>query len=171
MCEIPSAWLRSRVKAAILPIVFLVGVGWIAHHVYESYLALADGGHKFAFLWTLTFLWVLWHVVLSWCERPATATVEQQAELNRLRVTINVPVYNEDPRALRTSLESILGQTRPVQRVQVVNDGSTERIEELMGVRDWWLSAAQPNGPQLEWVDVPNAGKRNAQVTTFRDDD
>jgi hyaluronan synthase len=171
MCEIPSAWLRSRAKAAILPVVFLVGVGWIAHHVYESYLAVADGGHKFAFLWTLTFLWVLWHVVLSWSERPTTATVEQQAELNRLRVTINVPVYNEDPRALRTALESILGQTRPVQRVQVVNDGSTERIEELRGVRDWWLSAAQPNGPQLEWVDVPNAGKRNAQVTTFRDDD
>ncbi|MFH8624139.1 hypothetical protein ACH4A8_19975 [Streptomyces vietnamensis] len=37
----------------------------------------------------------------SWLERPRTATPEVQAELDRLTVTAQVPVYNEDPDALR----------------------------------------------------------------------
>jgi hyaluronan synthase len=66
----------------------------------------------------------------------------------------------------------VLNQTRPFQRVQVVNDGSTEHMQQLSEVKQWWLSQ-QLRHPStwLEWIDIENQGKRHAQVTTFRDDD
>jgi hyaluronan synthase len=170
--RIPSAWPRSKAKLAIVPLILLIGVLVAGRHLYQNYLAVTGGGHEFAFLWTLTFLPLVWHVALSWFERPFTVTQEQAEQLARLRVTLNVPVFNEDETALRTALQSVLNQTRPVDRVQVVNDGSTENVEQLMAVRAWWL--AQADGypaTRLEWIDLPNAGKRRAQVTTFRDDD
>jgi len=157
----------------LIPILLLIGAAWSARHLYESYLAfLGGGGHEFAFLWTLTFAALVWHVGLSWCERPFTATPAQQADLDKLRITLNVPVYNEDPVVLRTALRSILNQTRTIQRVQVVNDGSTENLRALEAIKEWWLSqqAFHPNS-RLEWIDQPNQGKRLAQVATFRDDD
>ncbi len=172
MSRIPSAWPRSRAKLVIVPVLLLIIAAWSARHLYENYLAVSDpSDHGFAFLWTITFLPLVWHLALSWCERPFNATDEQQAQLDRLRITLNVPVYNEDPTVLRTVLQSVLQQTRPVQRIQVVNDGSREHVEELMEVRAWWLEqAGRHPASQLEWVDVPNGGKRHAQVTTFRDD-
>lgn len=173
MSEIPSAWLRPRVGLVAVPLLLLIAAAWTARHLYQSYLAfLGTGTHEFAFLWTLTFAALVWHLALSWCERPFTTTPSQQADLDKLRITLNVPVFNEDPVVLRTALQSVLNQTRQIQRVQVVNDGSTENLEALMAVKSWWLRQQNLHpGLLLEWVDVPNAGKRHAQVTTFRDDD
>jgi hyaluronan synthase len=166
MSEIPRAWLRPHIKFAIIPLLLGLTLAWSARHLYESYLAFAGiGGHKFAFLWSITFASLVWHVGLSWFERPFTNDQDQQGQLDALRVTLNVPVYNEDPQTLRTALESVLAQSRPIQRVQVVNDGSTRDLEELAKIRDWWLEQGG------EWIDTPNGGKRHAQVTTFRDDD
>jgi hyaluronan synthase len=173
MSDIPSAWLRPRVGLMVIPLLLIIAAAWSARHLYESYLAvLGGGGHAFAFLWTLTFFALVWHLALSWCERPFKTTEEEQEALDRLRVTLNVPVYNEDPSTLRTALRSVLNQSRPIQRVQVVNDGSTEGIEELAAIKEWWLGqqSLHPSS-QLEWVDVPNQGKRHAQVMTFREDD
>lgn len=112
----------------------------------------------------------MWHLTLAWFEKPFTVTEDQGRELDDLTITLNVPAYNEDPVALRTALQSILDQTRPIQRVQVVNDGSTAYLDELAAIKRWWLSQDHPHST-LEWVDVPNAGKRHAQLTTFRGDD
>jgi hyaluronan synthase len=169
MSDIPRAWLRRRSKPAILPLIVLIALAWGARHVYESYSALGGRGHHaFAFLWTLTFAALVWHIGLSWFEKPFRTTAQQQAQLDRLRITLNVPVYNEDPVALKTALRSILRQTRPLQRVQVVNDGSTEHLAELAEIRRWWLAKGRRRGaPCLEWIDTANSGKRRAQVTTF----
>jgi hyaluronan synthase len=155
----------------LVPIVMFIAVLWTARRLYESFLALGGGnGHEFALLWAITFLPLVWHLGLSWCDRPFKANELEQAELDRLSITLNVPVYNEDPTALRTALQSVLNQTRPIQRIQVVNDGS-KNFEELKVVREWWLAQASLHrSSRLEWVDIANAGKRNAQVTTFRDD-
>jgi hyaluronan synthase len=173
MSEIPSAWTRPRVGLVIVPMLLLVAAAWSARHLYESYLVFfGPGGHDFAFLWTLTFFALVWHVGLSWLERPFTSTSEEQLDLDKLRITLNVPVYNEDPEVLRTALQSVLNQTRAIQRVQVVNDGSTENLKALAEVRRWWLGQQNSHpGSQLEWVDVANQGKRQAQVTTFRGDE
>lgn len=44
------------------------------------------------------------------------------------RVSVVIPAYNAE-RTLRTTLESVLAQTRPVQDVVVVDDGSTDGTE------------------------------------------
>jgi hyaluronan synthase len=64
-------------------------------------------------------------------------------------------------------LESVLLQTRPFQRVQVVNDGSDKNVEELARVEAWWLAQQYRTSAILEWANVHNAGKRHAQLHTF----
>ena len=172
MSDIPSAWLRRKITLAPLLAVLLMAVAWTGRQLFRHYLKVVGGpGHELDLVWALTFAAFLWHVTLSWWEGPFTTTEEQQEQLARARVTLNVPVFNEDPAALRTALRSILQQTRPVQRVQVVNDGSSRNLEELMAVRQWWLQQSHSHSSRLEWIDVPNAGKRHAQAITFRDDD
>ncbi len=78
MSEIPAAWLRPKIKLAIVPPILLVALVWSGRHVYESYFAfIGSDDHGFAFLWTLTFLSLVWHLALSWCERPFKTTPEQ----------------------------------------------------------------------------------------------
>ncbi|MGR6998294.1 hypothetical protein ACU686_09705 [Yinghuangia aomiensis] len=50
--------------------------------------------------WLVSFL-LLWWVPVSWLERPRKpADAAAQASVDALTVTVQVPVYNEDPGAL-----------------------------------------------------------------------
>ena len=170
MPEIPSAWLRPRVRLIFVPILLLAAVAWSGHHLYRSYAVLFNhSDHELAFLWALTFSIVVWHLSLSWLERPFKVSDAEAVALDALFVTVNVPVYNEDPAALRLSLQSLLAQSRPAQRIEVVNDGSTLHLGELAEIREWWRS--QAGRTRCEWVDIPNGGKRHAQTTTFATDE
>lgn len=73
-----------------------------------------------------------------------------------------VPVYNEDPAALRRCLRSFLEQTRRPDVVAVVDDGSTAVGYD--DVRSWFLAAAASAGVRGEWGRTENCGKRHAQV-------
>ena len=94
---------------------------------------------------------------MSWLERPYTATPRQQAYLDGLRVTVSIPVYNEEPVVLDRVLYALFAQTRLPNRVDVVDDGSTQ--EDYSAVRDYWL-AHHPPSVELTWHRYPNAGKK-----------
>ncbi|MGC9198339.1 MAG: glycosyltransferase family 2 protein [Acidobacteriaceae bacterium] len=47
------------------------------------------------------------------------------------RISIAIPAYNAE-RTLRETLESALNQTCPAHEVLVVDDGSTDRTEEMV---------------------------------------
>lgn len=83
-----------------------------------------------------------------------------------LSVAALVPVYNEDPAALRRCLRSFLEQTRRPQTVVVVDDGSTAADYEE--VREWFHAEAAPLGVRAVWTRTPNRGKRHAQVEGVR---
>ncbi|MBO9554517.1 glycosyltransferase [Cellulomonas sp.] len=80
-----------------------------------------------------------------------------------LKVAALVPAYNEDPDALRRCLDSLLGQTRPLYAVCVVDDGSTSG--DYADVKAWFLARCEEVGVAGYWTRQVNGGKRRAQMT------
>ncbi|MEU5398245.1 glycosyltransferase [Streptomyces sp. NPDC005963] len=164
----PSARHVSRSALAALAAVPLLGfTTWACWHLYTVLAPAAGHGGGLAVVFAVSFL-LLWWVPLSWWERPAQTTPEQDALLDQLTVVVQVPVYNEDPAALRACLDSVLNQSRRPQRVRVLDDGSTDPLEDI---RDDFLTRACHAGVDARWQRTTNRGKRYAQMTSLADDD
>jgi hyaluronan synthase len=119
-----------------------------------------------AILWMAYFVATAFQFLLSWLERPCTVSDASQVMLDTLRVTVNVPVFNEDPAVLDRVLFALFHQTRLPARVQVVDDGSSIDYDEV-----WthWVTH-HPDQVEFSWIWQPNMGKKRAQARTFRDD-
>jgi hyaluronan synthase len=166
--SVPEATFASRGLVAILALVPLgAGVLWGVHHAASLMLAFTGRGNPLAFTWSVGFL-LLWWIGLSWLERPATTTPRQQRRVDQLFVTVQVPVWNEDPRLLRACLASLFQQTRLPDRIAVVDDGSAD---DLSDERHRFLRTAENLGIQASWVRTPNRGKRYAQMEALATDD
>ncbi|MEU1124155.1 glycosyltransferase [Streptomyces sp. NPDC005899] len=173
---LPRAWhAPSRVLflAGVVPLTAFTAWG-VTHAV-----AAADelGGHGstgvLAVPWLVSFL-CLWWVPVSWLERPRKAAPAAAAGLDRLTVTVQVPVYNEDPSALRACLHSVLEQSRQVTRIRVVDDGSAHPDGTPMTYDDIHtelMERAAALGITATWDRTPNRGKRWAQMHVLTHDD
>jgi hyaluronan synthase len=94
--------------------------------------------------------------------------------IDDLVVTVQIPVYNEDPAALRACLLSVLRQSRRVNRVRVVDDGSATSTGVPItydDVRLEFLDAAAALGVEATWDRTENRGKRYAQMHVLAHDD
>ncbi|MDA2804911.1 glycosyltransferase family 2 protein [Nocardiopsis suaedae] len=144
----------------------LFGV-WAVLHLFYAVAAHRSGSEGLAMVWAVCFL-LLWWVPLAWFDRPTRAPADKRAELDGLAVTVQIPVYNEDPGILRQCLRSVLEQTRPVQRVRVVDDGSvdpgTGEPMTYARIRDDFLARATALGVEATWDRTVNRGKRFAQM-------
>ncbi|MDF5751824.1 glycosyltransferase family 2 protein [Spongiactinospora sp. TRM90649] len=127
------------------------------------------GGHVPAVAWLASFV-LLWWVPLAWLERPIRVPPERRAGLAGLAVTVQVPVYNEDPATLRECLRSVLRQSRRVERVRVVDDGSADPAAYDRVRRDF-EEAAAALGVETTWDRTANRGKRHAQLHALSGDD
>jgi len=156
---------RPRRWLALVPLVLIIGGSVYLHSSGLNRAVMADP--VMATCWLVTLGFVVTQLVLAWCQRPFTASRRQQAQLDRLLVTVVVPCYNEDPKILDRTIASLMRQTRPPQHVEVVDDGSTVDYAQ---VRDYWL-VNHPDGVRFTWVRQPNAGKKFAQAVTFTSDD
>ncbi|AUS82037.1 hypothetical protein C1701_25400 [Actinoalloteichus sp. AHMU CJ021] len=136
--------------------------------------AFSASTNQLTFAWLISFL-LLWWVPLAWFERPFRATADQQHELDQLTVTVQIPVYNADEAALRACLRSVLDQSRPVDRIRVVDDGSmdpaTGRGQTYRRVRRSFLAEAAARGVEASWDRTENRGKRWAQMHVLAHDD
>lgn len=116
--------------------------------------------------WTLAFAFSALQWVLSWRDRPWSVTPVQQRRLDRLRVTANIPLYNEDPELVDRCLYSLMNQTRRPDRIDVVDDGSSIGYRQLQ--QHW--AGSWPGGTEVRWIRQRNAGKKHAQAATFTAD-
>jgi hyaluronan synthase len=150
-----SVWLGGT---ALLLLILLIRHAWLiaSWHRYKVLTIIWAGYFAFS-----AFQWLV-----SWFERPFTTDDVGQARLDAMKVTISVPVFNEDPTVLDRVLYSLFHQTRLPNRVEVVDDGSTVDYDE---VRQWW---ERQHPPQVEfsWVRQENLGKKRAHARTFEDD-
>jgi hyaluronan synthase len=161
----------SRRPAVLLVLLLLVGgVVWAS----QSVVALVEAGQgngnarEFAIVYVGAFLLLAWQTTLAYLERPVRLNVGQWAWIDRLRVTVNVPVHNEAPTLLAACLWSLLGQTRLPQRVQVVVNGCS--IEPYYRLLTEWQQRARALGVWAEAVQIEAASKRLAHLTTFLND-
>ncbi|MER8034835.1 glycosyltransferase [Streptomyces hydrogenans] len=176
MIELPRARHASPRALLLLGVVPLTAfLAWGVAHAVR--LAASWTGHQddgLALAWLVSFL-LLWWVPVSWLERPRKSTRADRQTLDALSVTVQVPVYNEDPHVLRACLHSVLRQSRPVQRIHVVDDGSVDDTGAPLTyayVRAEFSALTRAAGmPQLTWTRTPNRGKRRAQMTVLADDD
>jgi hyaluronan synthase len=164
--DIPEVRLRRRGYLPILAATLAVIAAW----TYYRTISIGDALHghdSSAFLWTALFLAAGHQIALAWFDRPFTTTAEQQFHLDRLFVTVNVPLYNEDPEVIDRTIYALFRQARLPNRIQVVDDGSTSSV--YADIRDYWLRRVPP-GVEFSWVRTRNGGKRHAQAVTFHDD-
>lgn len=150
-----ALWL---VAAGVLLIVLTIRHVWfiVSWHSYQDLTVI----------WMMYFAMTGGQWLMSWLERPFRVGSVEQAQLDTLRVTVSIPVFNEDPEVLDRVLYSVFGQTRLPDRVQVVDDGSSVNYEE---VRVWW-TLHHPSRVSFSWARQDNAGKKLAQARTFQDD-
>ncbi|MER6810867.1 glycosyltransferase [Spirillospora sp. NPDC000708] len=161
---------RTRIALAALPLAGFAA--WAVSHLVASVTTFRTPLGATCVAWGVSFL-ALWWLPVSWLERPFKASEEQRDALDELTVTVQVPVYNEDPAALRACLRSVLEQSRRVDRVRVVNDGSADAAGEPVAfddVRRDFEAAASALGIGTSWEYTPNRGKRFAQMHALAGD-
>ena len=139
---------------------------WAFRHFYATVAFIEGDGAPFGVVYTIAFALLAWQMFLCYLERPYTTTARQQSQLDALNVAASVPVYNEDPTALRRGLESLFLQTRPLSTIYVVDDGSKPPSEggpDYRAVKAWFEAEAAASGARGVWVRQVNGGKRSAQ--------
>ena len=164
---IPRARLSVKRQQALIPPVAVAIAFWVSRHV--AALSRATG-HSYVLpvTWAVMGALVIINLVLAWTERTATVTSRQQRQLDQLRVTVNVPVYNEDSDALRLTVRSLFGQSRLPDCIYIVDDGSG--CDYAAVIAEFEALAALYPSVEARWVRTRNGGKRHAQLVTFGGD-
>lgn len=162
--EIPIVRIRTpRARWWMMSVGLVLGVLAVRHLVlvldWNRYRSLT-------LVWTAYFALSAFQWALAWLERPVRVGPGAQASLDRLRVTVCIPVFNEDPEVLDRVLFAVLRQTRLPDKVEVVDDGSRVDYDE---VRTYW-QAHHPTGVEFSWIRQENRGKKEAHARTFRGD-
>jgi hyaluronan synthase len=153
--DIPTV-IFDRKEARGLFLTSIVVAAWVSYHLGWQSLALlvcAAPGAAFRAV----------NYVLSWFDKPATASPEVRRRLDRLHVTVAVPVYNEDPTLLDRCLYAMINQTRPPELIWVVDDGSKTDYSQ---VATYW-TGSWSNGTEIRWTRQRNQGKRRAHSYVF----
>src|SRR6266700_3187296 len=125
----------------------------IQHQVYVPLVAFAAP--------VFAFRAVAW--LLSWADEPVKVGRRAEEWLNHLNVVVTIPCYNEDVGLLDRCIFALVNQTRPPQRIDIVDDGSKIDYSELKAhwCRQW------PGGPVVHWRRQQHQGKRKAHALTF----
>jgi hyaluronan synthase len=138
---------------------------WGVRHI-ENLIAVSHGQHPalFTLIYASAFFLLAWQVIAYSLEKPYTTTKEQDAELDTQRVIVNVPVCNEDYKALEDCIKSLVLQTRRIDLIHVVVNGpNTVDYTKLAEKTSEW---GKKNNHAIYWTWQEVAGKRQAQKTT-----
>lgn len=112
---------------------------------------------------TLGFLWLAFSLIAAHTHLDVRPSRRQTRQLDERRVTVIVPLKNEDPPTFRALLDSLTAQSRLPQRLHVIDNGSTN--DDCQAVfADWWPTAG---GMEVEYTVTGAIGKRAAQVLAF----
>ncbi len=116
--KIPRVELRTYRTLWLTVLAAALTVAILARHVLLLWVRWPDSLAMVAGILIAAFMTGQW--ALSLCYKPTTLTPPEQARVDRLRVAVVIPCYNEDPAVLDRSLYSLVSQSRPPERVSVV---------------------------------------------------
>jgi hyaluronan synthase len=154
--DVPRITFKRNEARGLLISSVLVSA-WVAWHLgWEPLVLIACAFPSIAFR---AAGWLL-----SWFDMPSTVnTAATQRRIDQMRVTVAVPVYNEDPGLLDRCLWALINQSRPPQLVWVVDDGS--RTDYTVVQRHW--EGTWSCGTEVRWTRQYNQGKRRAHALVF----
>ncbi|MER5178411.1 glycosyltransferase [Streptomyces sp. NPDC002896] len=112
----------------------------------------------------LAFCWLAFTLIAAYTHRDVRLTAKEAQQLDDRRVTVVVPVLNEDPKTFRALLQSVARQSRLPQRLHVIDNGSTS--SDCKAVFDEWVRTA-PAGLEVRYDTTGRVGKRRAQAVAF----
>jgi len=154
---------RSRGRF-VATLVFVALALWVTRHIVHLLQLGSVSDYLYTnWIYLFSFFMVVIALILAHREQPHRG-LNRQIDRND-HVTVVVPAYNEDPAALKACLESLVVQTRPVQEIFLIDDGST--TSDYPEVKPWFLSFAAEHNVTPYWIRQDNAGKRHAQGQAF----
>lgn len=106
------------------------------------------------------FLYLASKMLFSFIYKPATALPLDY------KVDAVIPSYNEDGDGIIETVESVLEQTYPINKVYIIDDGSPD-ITGYEKVKAWLDANPQRKDKVVLHRLLPNAGKRHAQAWAF----
>lgn len=157
--------MRALLGAAII---FAALTVWAIRHAVSALAIVQGKSAQFATIYMLAFLLLVWQTVLYSLERPKKVTSRQTDQLDRLKLVVPVPCYNEDPGLLKKCLVSLLNQTRKPDVIHMVDDGSNSPNADYTAVKAWFHGASIEAGVEAVWQRTENGGKRQAQGYAIR---
>ncbi|WP_329131576.1 glycosyltransferase family 2 protein [Streptomyces sp. NBC_01476] len=113
---------------------------------------------------TLGFCWLAFSLIAAHTHIDVRPSRRQTRQLDERRVTVIVPLKNEDPTTFRALLDSLAAQSRLPQRLHIIDNGSTN-TDCQRAFHQW--AATSPAGMQVEYTVTGSIGKRAAQVLAF----
>ncbi|WP_055589319.1 glycosyltransferase [Streptacidiphilus griseoplanus] len=133
------------------------------HHLHRL---IHSPGHLVA-IDALGFCWLAGSLLAAHTHMDVRLSARQRRQLDARRVTVIVPLHNEDPKTFRALLDSVAAQSRLPQRLHVVDNGSSNR--DCAAVFDDWALTA-PTGMETAYDETGPIGKRHAQALAIRAD-
>jgi hyaluronan synthase len=159
--QIPRVTFRPRRGLVIVPVALVMAGSAFLHRTVLAHWAHAAGWVYG--LWAVSLGFVVLQITLAWLQRPFKVNDIQSLRLDRLGVAAVIPCYNEDPAILDRTIYALFAQTRKVDWIVVVDDGSTA---DYTDVRSRWQ--AHRSATELIWIRQENKGKKHAQAAAFR---
>lgn len=154
---------RGRYLAFALILAGLL-VWYADHHLIRAQHSLS----ALVAIDSFAFLYLAFTLVASHLHRDANPYVEYRQELRAKRMTVVVPLHNEDPIVFGQLLESIYNQTRLPQRVHIIDNGSTVDDSWRCRLRYFeWADRLRERGIDTEYNVVGKIGKRASQAIAF----
>lgn len=126
-------------------------------------MIIIEPGHVLGLYGLVLLLYLLAKMLLSIIYKPITGEPKQ------FRVDAVIPSFNEKPQDLIQTIESVLTQTYPINKVYVIDDGSPNQdgFQEVLN----WVNQ-HPNRNKIVAHSLEkNAGKRHAQAWAFKQSD
>lgn len=96
-----------------------------------------------------------------------TPTVGKQLKRDVPVLIVIVPMYNEDPVALKACVQSLFFQSVLPDQIHLVDDGSNKDID-YSDVKDYFFNEGRRLGIFCTWEIQKNGGKRAAQITALK---
>lgn len=159
--KIPWVIHEHRKAPFLILIASITLLAWAIWHV--DFVLTHRGYFILMPIWGVAFVLSGLPLFIGWANRPYTVTPRQQQLLNRLHVTVAIPVYNEDPELLDRCIWSLVNSSRPPECVHVVEDGKSGDYSVL---REWWKGRHGITIICWERLAV-NGGKKRAQARVF----
>ncbi len=159
--QIPDVSFRQRWPLAVILLAFGASTAALSRHI--AFIGYFTSYRPLMIIWTLAFGFSAVQWLLSLGDQPWRLSRTEKLALRALTVVVNVPVFNEQPATLDRCLYSLARQTRPPDRVEIVDDGSDVDYTEL---RDHWHAWHGPT--EFRWIRRNvNRGKKHVQAVTF----